>query len=227
MKRINIAIDGFSSCGKSTLAKQLAKHFSYIYIDSGAMYRGVTLFALQQGFFDNDQLDHRRLVAALDNVDISFITNAEGESNLTLNGRLVEPEIRDMHVSEKVSEVAAIPEVREKLVFLQQKIAAQKGVVMDGRDIGTNVMPDAEMKFFMTAQPEIRAQRRFDELTAKGISVSFKEVLENLRHRDELDSTRATNPLRQADDAIAIDNSEIGLKDQFNYVLQLLKQAVQ
>lgn len=191
------------------------------------MYRAVALFALQNNLFDNANLDQQKLINLLEQIEVSFTTDTNGQSVIMLNGREVEAEIREMRVSEKVSEIATIPEVRKKLVSLQQKIASKKGVVMDGRDIGTNVMPDAEVKLFMTARPEVRAQRRFEELKAKGKTVTFEDVLKNLRHRDELDSTRAANPLRQADDAIAFDNSDIGLNDQFDHVLNLITQVVQ
>lgn len=191
------------------------------------MYRAVALFALQNNLFDNANLDQQKLINLLEQIEVSFTTDTNGQSVIMLNGREVEAEIREMRVSEKVSEIATIPEVRKKLVSLQQKIASKKGVVMDGRDIGTNVMPDAEVKLFMTARPEVRAQRRFEELKAKGKTVTFEDVLKNLRHRDELDSTRVANPLRQADDAIAFDNSDIGLNDQFDHVLNLITQVVQ
>lgn len=225
MKPINIAIDGYSSCGKSTLAKQLAEHFSFIYIDSGAMYRAIALFALENDLYDNGQLDRKGLIDALDKIDVKFIKGENGTAHVALNGRDIEADIRQMRVSEKVSEIAAIAEVRKKLVKLQQEMAAEKGVVMDGRDIGTNVIPDAEVKLFMTARPEVRAQRRFDELSSKGMDATYEEVLENLRLRDEQDSTRETNPLRKAPDAIEFDNSDIGLKDQFKYVLDIIDSA--
>lgn len=224
MSPINIAIDGYSSCGKSTLAKQLANHFHYIYIDSGAMYRAITLYALENGFYEDGELNQQQLIGALDEINVRFERDGEKPARILLNNRDVEDEIRGMHVSEKVSPVAAIPEVRKKLVALQRQMAAEKGVVMDGRDIGTNVIPDAEVKLFMTASPEVRAQRRYDELKAKGQEASFEEVLENLRSRDEQDSSREANPLRQADDAVVIDNSNTGLDDQFSEVLQLIEK---
>lgn len=227
MTPINIAIDGYSSCGKSTLAKQLARHFGYIYIDSGAMYRAVTLFAMQSGFYNNGELDREQLLASLEEIDVSFKRNGKVPAPILLNGQEVEDQIRDMSVSEKVSEIAAIREVREKLVKLQQQMADQKGVVMDGRDIGTHVIPDADVKLFMTASPEVRAQRRYDELKAKGMEVTYDEVLENLRQRDETDSTRTASPLRKADDAILFDNSEIGLEDQFEHALAIVNEAIQ
>lgn len=226
MSLINIAIDGYSSCGKSTLAKQLADHFHYIYIDSGAMYRAITFYAMEEGFYEGGNLNREQLIGALDKINVRFERNGEKPARILLNNRDVEDEIRGMHVSEKVSAVAAIPEVREKLVALQRQMAAEKGVVMDGRDIGTNVIPDAEVKLFMTATPEVRAQRRYDELKNKGQEVTFEEVLENLRSRDEQDSTREANPLRQADDAVVIDNSNIGLDDQFSQVLKLIEPII-
>lgn len=227
MNPINIAIDGYSSCGKSTLAKQLAEHLGYIYIDSGAMYRAIALYALENGFYDDDTLDRDGLIAALDDVNVTFERNrGGGVAPVLLNGAEVESEIRQMRVSERVSEIAAIPEVRRKLVQLQQAMAADKGVVMDGRDIGTHVIPDAEVKLFMTARPEVRAQRRFDELKSKGIAVTYEEVLENLKSRDEQDTTRKTNPLRKGDDAIEFDNSDIGLDAQFDHALTIVEKVI-
>lgn len=227
MNPINIAIDGYSSCGKSTLAKQLARHFGYIYIDSGAMYRAVTLYAMQSGFYQNGKLDREKLLDSLEYIHVAFRRNGKVPAPILLNGQEVEDQIREMAVSEKVSEIAAIPEVRKKLVRLQQAMAADKGVVMDGRDIGTHVIPNADVKLFMTATPEVRAQRRYDELKGKGMDVTYEEVLENLRQRDETDSTRAASPLRKADDAIAFDNSEIGLEKQFDHALALVQKATQ
>jgi len=222
---INIAIDGYSSCGKSTLAKQLAAHLGYIYIDSGAMYRAVTLFAMENQLFNSEKLDLAALLKKLPEIDVRFDRSETGHNQILLNGKPVENKIRDMRVSERVSEIAAIPEVRHKLVKLQQAMAAEKGVVMDGRDIGTHVMPDAELKLFMTASPEIRAQRRYDELKGKGMDVSYEEVLKNLSERDETDSNRATNPLRQAKDAIVLDNSHLTPDAQFNRAVELVKEA--
>lgn len=224
-QKINIAIDGFSSCGKSTLAKQLAEELGYIYIDSGAMYRAIALFAMESGLYQNGNLNHEDLIRELENVTVQFKRNADGKNEVVLNGNPVESEIRKMAVSERVSEIAAIPEVRTKLVKLQQAMAADKGVVMDGRDIGTNVIPDAEVKLFMTASPEIRAQRRFDELKGKGMNVSYEEVLKNLADRDETDSNRETNPLRQADDAIVIDNSHLTMEEQFEKAVNIIEEA--
>ncbi len=228
MRKISIAIDGHSSTGKSTLARRLAKSLGYVYIDSGAMYRAVTLFALRHGLV-NGELDKEGLVSRLGELQLCFRVNEEsGRSEITLNGENVEKEIRTIEVSRHVSEVAAIPEVREKLVALQREMGRDKGVVMDGRDIGTVVLPDAELKLFMTAAPEIRAARRYKELLERGDAVSFEEVLKNVRHRDHLDSNREVSPLKQAADAIRFDNSDMGLEEQFervrSYVGRLLEK---
>lgn len=191
------------------------------------MYRAIALYALQNNLFSENKLDEHQLIDNLNKIDVRFLPVANGTARIALNGTDVESEIRQMNVSEKVSTIAAIPEVREKLVQLQQDMAAGKGVVMDGRDIGTHVIPDAEVKLFMTARPEVRARRRFDELTAKGETVTYEAVLENLRQRDEMDSNRKTNPLRKADDAIEFDNSDIGLEDQFGRVLKIIESVIQ
>ncbi len=223
-KKINIAIDGYSSTGKSTLAKDIAKALNYIYIDTGAMYRAVTLFALENKFIGKNFFDKEKLIRALDRIDISFKHNSKtGKSETYLNGKNVEKQIRDMHVSEYVSQVAEIPEVREKLVKLQQKIARQKGVVMDGRDIGTVVMPDAELKIFMTASPEIRARRRWEELKQKGMNIPYEQVKENVVHRDHIDTTRKHSPLTRTKDAILIDNTHLSREEQLEKVLQLVE----
>ena len=224
MSKINIAIDGFSSCGKSTLAKQLAQQIGYVYVDSGAMYRAVTLFAMRGGFFTGMDLNEAQLIAELEKVDVRLSYDSNTQSQITfLNGENVEEEIRKMPVSQRVSQVAVVKEVRERMVFLQQQMALDKGVVMDGRDIGTVVMPDAELKIFMTASPEVRAQRRLDELAAKGEEVSFDEVIENLKHRDHIDQTRDESPLRQADDARVLDNSSITREEQLDLVKSWIK----
>ncbi len=221
MKKISIAIDGHSSTGKSTLARQLAKSLGYVYIDSGAMYRAVALYAMENGLI-GETLDEAGLVGHLHALELGFKVNPEtGRSEIQLNGENVEKQIRTIEVSRYVSEVAAIPEVREKLVRLQQAMGAEKGVVMDGRDIGTVVLPGAELKLFMTAAPETRAARRYKELLDRGESVTFEEVLRNVRHRDHLDSTRAISPLTRADDAIRLDNSDMGLKEQYERVRSL------
>ena len=219
---INIAIDGYSSCGKSTMAKALAKELSYIYIDTGSMYRSIALFALRENLFE---LGLEKLTERLPEVSVTFGLNPKTEKiEVQLNGEWVEQHIRTMEVSGKVSEVAAIPHVRKKLVELQQRMGEDKGVVMDGRDIGTVVFPKAELKIFMTASPEIRAQRRFDELQAKGDKVSLKEVSENLKHRDYVDTHREADPLRQAEDAVVIDNSYLTPMEQLTKAIQLAKE---
>lgn len=216
---INIAIDGFSSCGKSTLAKQLAKEIGFVYVDSGAMYRAVTLYAMRNGFFTGMDLNEKLLIENLSKVNVTLSYDPKTESQITfLNDENVEEEIRKMPVSQRVSQVAVVKEVRERLVYLQQKMAHKKGIVMDGRDIGTVVLPDAELKIFMTASPKVRAQRRLDELEAKGEKVSFMEVIENLQHRDHIDQTREESPLRQADDARVLDNSNITRAQQLEMV---------
>lgn len=198
----------------------MAKELNYLYIDSGAMYRAVALFALRSNLVKSEELLKDKLVEALDSVYITFKYSPERMKTETwLNGKNVEKEIRSMQVSKYVSQVASIPEVRKKLVRLQQRLAESRGVVMDGRDIGTVVLPDAELKFFMTADPEVRAKRRFDELVDKGMEVSFEEVLKNIQSRDHIDSTRETDPLRQADDAIVVDNSNLTIEEQFTFVM--------
>ncbi len=223
-KRLKIAIDGHASCGKSTLAKGLAKELGYIYIDTGAMYRAVTLFALRNNLIVNDKVDKKKLIELLDNIRISFSYNPETDKNHTfLNGEDVEKEIRSMEVSGYASEIAAIPEVREKLVKLQQKLGEQGGVVMDGRDIGTVVFPDADLKIFLTAKPEVRAKRRYEELKQKGYDADYQEILQNILKRDKIDSTREVNPLKIADDAVYFDNSNINQQEQLAMFLALIK----
>ncbi|MEJ2584546.1 MAG: (d)CMP kinase [Robiginitalea sp.] len=227
MRKISIAIDGHSSTGKSTLARQLAKSLGYVYIDSGAMYRAVTLYALRNGLV-NGALDRDGLIGHLADLKLGFRLNEEnGRSEIRLNGENVEKAIRTIEVSRHVSEVAAIPEVREKLVRLQRDMGKDKGVVMDGRDIGTVVLPDAELKLFMTAAPEIRAARRSKELLERGEEVSFEDVLKNVRHRDHLDSHREVSPLKQAGDAIRFDNSDMGLSEQFERVLSFARRVIE
>ena len=216
---INIAIDGFSSCGKSTLAKQLAKEIGFVYVDSGAMYRAVTLYAMRNDFFDGMDLKSQLLIDDLKKINVTLSYEPKTQSQITfLNGENVEEEIRKMPVSQRVSQVAVVKEVRQRLVFLQKQMALKKSVVMDGRDIGTVVLPEAELKIFMTATPEVRAQRRLDELDAKGEKVSFSEVIENLKHRDHVDQTRDESPLRQASDARILDNSNITREEQLEMV---------
>lgn len=227
MKKITIAIDGFSSTGKSTIAKQLAKELAYIYVDTGAMYRAVTLFALRNGYINDEHFDKQKLVQNLDAIDLKFHYNeALGFAEMYLNGENVEREIRTLEVSDYVSKVAAVPEVRHQLVKQQQKMGKDKGIVMDGRDIGTVVFPDAELKFFMTASPEKRAVRRYKELLDKGDKVAYKDVLRNVQNRDYIDSHREDSPLRQAEGAVPIDNTDMGLKEQFERILSLVKRTI-
>ena len=216
MKKIVIAIDGFSSCGKSTMAKDLAKEVGYIYVDTGAMYRSVTLYALRNNLFSEDgTVKEDELEERIGDINISFKLNTQtGRPDTYLNGERVEDEIRSLEVSQKVSPIAAIPFVREKLVKEQQKMGEAKGIVMDGRDIGTVVFPHAELKIFVTASAEVRAQRRYDELQAKGMPANFDDILKNVQERDYIDSHRATSPLRQADDAIVLDNSHMTIAEQ-------------
>lgn len=228
MKRIRIAIDGLSASGKSTLAQGLAKALNYLYIDSGAMYRAVALFALREKLIDREgRLDEAGLIAALDRVFLTFRFNpASGRGEMCLNGRNVEKEIRTHEVSRHVSIVARLSEVREKLVRAQQRMAEDGGVVMDGRDIGTVVLPNAEVKFFMKASIEARAQRRYDDLAKRGRTVSMDEVKANLEERDHLDSTRDIGPLQQATDAIVIDNSELSIEQQFEHMMSLVQDQL-
>lgn len=225
MKKITIAIDGFSSCGKSTMAKDLAREIGYIYIDSGAMYRAVTLYCLQQGLFHEKQVDEERLAAAIPTIQISFKLNLQtGRPDTYLNGENVEQRIRTMEVSSHVSIVAALPFVREAMVKQQQEMGKAKGIVMDGRDIGTTVFPDAELKIFVTASPEIRAQRRYDELKAKGEEADFESILENVKQRDYIDQNRETSPLRQAEDALLLDNSHLTIAEQKEWLASQFKR---
>ena len=217
-RRLTIAVDGFSSCGKSTFAKALAARFGYVFVDTGAMYRAVTLFALENGAIRSGIVDEEALVALLPKIDIVFRFNpARGASDIYVNGDLVEGKIRTIEVSNCVSGVSSVGEVREKLVAMQQQMGRNKGIVMDGRDIGTVVFPDAEIKLFMTADPTVRAQRRYDELTAKGDKVSLAEIEDNVRSRDIADQNRAISPLRKADDAVVLDNSYMTIDDQMKW----------
>jgi len=225
-KKIIIAIDGFSSTGKSTIAKHLAAELNYLYVDTGAMYRAITFYAMRHNYVTADFLNEKALINDLDKITLEFIYNSELQfSEMCLNGVNVEREIRTIAVSKLVSKVSAISEVRRKLVEQQQAMGLKKGLVMDGRDIGTVVFPDAELKLFMTASPEKRATRRYKELLDKGHKVNYEEVLENVQQRDLIDSTRDDSPLKKAADAIAFDNSDMGLKEQFErvYNLALLK----
>jgi cytidylate kinase len=227
MKKIIIAIDGHSSCGKSTMAKELAKTIHYNYIDSGAMYRAVTLFCLEKGFFNNDVLDLEAVKHSLNGIHISFKYNEKtGSSDTFLNGENVEKQIRSMAVADKVSPVAAVGFIREAMVKQQQAMGKEKGIVMDGRDIGTVVFPAAELKLFVTARPEVRAQRRLDELIAKGETVNFEEVLKNIEKRDFIDSTRKDGPLLQAPDAVVLDNSDITIAEQNAFLLRLFEVLI-
>ena len=221
MEKIIIAIDGFSSCGKSTMAKDLAHELGYIYVDTGAMYRCVALYALQHKLFLKDgEINIPELEAAMPNINISFKLNKEtGRPDTYLNNENVENKIRTMEVSSHVSSIAAIPFVREALVAQQQKMGKDKGIVMDGRDIGTVVFPNAELKIFVTASPEVRAQRRYDELMEKGMEADYNEILENVKRRDYIDSHRDVSPLRKADDAIELDNSNISIEEQKHWLI--------
>ena len=221
IKKIVIAIDGFSSCGKSTFAKAIAARLGYIFIDTGAMYRAVTLCAIRQGAVDENSVNEQAVVSLLDGLEVSFKFNAErGASDVYVNGECVEGAIRTIEVSNCVSRISSIREVREKLVALQQQMGRDRGVVMDGRDIGTVVFPDAELKIFMTADPKVRAERRYAELTAKGDVVTMEEILENVISRDEADMTRAISPLRQADDAVVLDNSYMSVEEQMAWFME-------
>ena len=216
MKKITIAIDGYSSCGKSTMAKDLAKEIGYIYVDTGAMYRSVTLYALRNNLFNADgSIREQELQEQMKNINISFQFNKEtGRPDTYLNGEKVEDDIRTMEVSSHVSPIATLAFVREALVKQQQRMGAEKGIVMDGRDIGTVVFPDAELKIFVTASAEVRAQRRYDELKAKGMEADFADILKNVQERDYIDSHRETSPLRKADDALELDNSQLTIAEQ-------------
>lgn len=229
MKKIVIAIDGYSSCGKSTMAKDLAREVGYIYVDTGAMYRAVTLFAMRNGVFDAEgNIDEARLKALLPDVKLTFKLNSETKlPEVCLNGECVERDIRTLEVSQHVSPIAALPFVREKLVEQQQAMGKEKGIVMDGRDIGTVVFPDAELKIFVTASAEIRAQRRFKELEAKGMPANFDEILQNVEQRDYIDTHRETSPLRQADDALVLDNSHLTIADQKVWLMKKFNERTQ
>lgn len=226
MKKITIAIDGFSSCGKSTMAKDLAKEIGYIYIDSGAMYRAVTLYSIRHGFFEPKGIDTDSLRKHMNQIHITFQLDPETNRPQTyLNGENVEKEIRTMEVSGKVSPISAIDFVREAMVAQQQEMGKAKGIVMDGRDIGTTVFPDAELKIFVTASPEIRAQRRYEELKEKGQEASFTEILANVKERDYIDQNRAVSPLRKADDAILLDNSQMTIAQQKEWLAKQFQKV--
>ena len=226
-KKIVIAIDGFSSCGKSTFAKAIASRLGYIFIDTGAMYRAVTLYALQQGAIRSGIVDNDAVVALLNDVEITFRFNHQrGASDIYVNGDLAEGKIRSIEVSNCVSSVSSIREVREKLVAMQQQMGRDRGVVMDGRDIGTVVFPDAELKIYMTADARVRAERRYAELKAKGDDVTMEEILENVISRDNADMTRAISPLRRADDAIELDNSYMSVEEQMAWFMERYEAVI-
>ncbi|WP_278599035.1 (d)CMP kinase [Bacteroides nordii] len=225
MKKITIAIDGFSSCGKSTMAKDLAREIGYIYIDSGAMYRAVTLYSIENGIFKGDTINTEELKKRMNDIHISFRIDPEtGRPNTYLNGVNVENKIRTMEVSSKVSPISTLDFVRSAMVQQQQAMGNEKGIVMDGRDIGTTVFPNAELKIFVTATPEIRAQRRYDELKAKGQEASFDEILENVKQRDYIDQHREVSPLRKADDALLLDNTELTIQQQKEWLFNQYNQ---
>lgn len=227
MRKITIAIDGYSSTGKSTLAKQLADFLGYVYVDSGAMYRAVTLYAMEQGIISETHFDKVKLIESLPSIKLQFKKEEDfGKAHIFLNGRDVENEIRNLAVSELVSPIATIPEVRAKLVAQQHEMGRKKTVVMDGRDIGTVVFPNAELKIFMNASAYERSHRRYKELLERGEDVKFEDVLRNLEERDRIDTTREDSPLRKASDAIEINNSEMNVEDQFQMALQLAKDRI-
>jgi len=227
MKRITIAIDGFSSTGKSTVAKQLAKALGYVYVDTGAMYRAVTLYAIQNNFINDGHFDRKSLISKLKDIRISFSFNKSlGFAEVYLNDMNVEKDIRTLEVSRFVSKVAEVSEVRKMLVLQQQNMGKHKGIVMDGRDIGTVVFPDAELKIFMTASAETRAKRRFEEMIKRGDDVEYEHVLKNVRERDYIDSHRKDSPLKKAEGAIEIDNSNMNLQEQFKKILELAEMTI-
>ncbi|WP_310991849.1 (d)CMP kinase [Aequorivita marina] len=227
MSKITIAIDGYSSTGKSTVAKQIADYLGYVYVDSGAMYRAVTLYAMQHDIISKTHFNKEKLIEALNAIHLKFKKEtAWNKAHIFLNGKDVESEIRGLEVSEFVSKIAAVHEVRVKLVAQQQEMGLEKGVVMDGRDIGTVVFPEAELKLFMSTSAEIRAKRRFKELRERGDQVAYADVLKNIQDRDYMDTNREDSPLRKDAEAIEVDNSEMNLEDQFHYVLQLAKDRI-
>ena len=228
MKKITIAIDGFSSCGKSTMAKDLAKEIGYIYIDSGAMYRAVTLYCIEKNIFQDKEIDKVRLQKELEQIEIHFELDTQtGRPRTLLNGIDVEDKIRTMEVSSRVSIIAAIGFVREFLVTQQQRMGKSKGIVMDGRDIGTTVFPHAELKIFVTASAEIRAERRYKELNEKGEIANFDEILANIKERDHIDQTRTVSPLRRAEDALLLDNSLLSLSEQKAWLIKQYQKAIE
>ncbi|HNY43914.1 MAG: (d)CMP kinase [Bacteroidota bacterium] len=225
-KTIKIAVDGHSSCGKSTLAKDLAKYFDFLYIDTGAMYRAVTLFAIRKGVFKNDKENYELLLKNLSEINIEFKQTSKDKTEIYLNGENVEYEIRNLEVSSKVSPIATVPEVRTLLVDLQRKMSENKSVVMDGRDIGTVVFPNAEVKLFVTADVETRAKRRFDELKQKNIDVDYESIFKNITERDFIDQNREVSPLKMAEDAILIDNSKLTIKQQLDLAVKIIKEKI-
>ena len=229
MKKITIAIDGHSSCGKSTMAKELARKLGYIYVDTGAMYRTVTLYAMRNNMFTADgEVKTDELQKSMNNIKVSFRINEEtGRPDACLNDECVENIIRSIEVSNHVSKIAAIPFVREAMVEQQRRMGAEKGIVMDGRDIGTTVFPDAELKIFVTASAKVRAQRRYEELQQKGMPADFDEILKNVEERDYIDSHREVSPLRQAEDAILLDNSDLTIPQQNEWLMQQVEKALQ
>lgn len=229
MKKITIAIDGFSSCGKSTMAKDLAKKLGYVYVDTGAMYRAVTLYAMRNGLFNADgSVKTADLERQMNKINITFKLNKMAERPDTyLNNELVENDIRTLEVSNHVSQIAAVPFIREAMVAQQQRMGKDKGVVMDGRDIGTTVFPEAELKVFVTASAEVRAQRRYDELKEKGMPADFNDILKNVQERDYIDSHREVSPLRKAPDAIELDNSHMTITEQSAWLMELVKQKIE
>ena len=227
MKKITIAIDGFSSCGKSTMAKDLAKEIGYIYIDSGAMYRAVTLYSIENGIFCGSEINEETLKERINDIHITFRIDPETGRPVTyLNGNNVENRIRTMEVSSKVSPISTLGFVREALVEQQQAMGREKGIVMDGRDIGTTVFPDAELKIFVTASAQVRAQRRYDELKAKGEEADFDSILENVKQRDYIDQNREVSPLRKADDALTLDNTNLTIDEQRNWLFDRYNQII-
>ena len=229
MKKITIAIDGFSSCGKSTMAKDLAKKLGYVYVDTGAMYRAVTLYAMRNGLFNADgSVKTADLERQMNKINITFKLNKTAERpNTYLNNELVENDIRTLEVSNHVSQIAAVPLIREAMVAQQQRMGKDKGVVMDGRDIGTTVFPEAELKVFVTASAEVRAQRRYDELKEKGMPADFNDILKNVQERDYIDSHREVSPLRKAPDAIELDNSHMTIAEQSAWLMEQVKQKIE
>ena len=225
--KITIAIDGFSSTGKSTIAKKLAKNLGYIYVDTGAMYRAVTLYAMENNYISDDFISQEKLISDLSKISLTFQFNEDlGFAEMYLNGKNVEKKIRSLAVSQQVSKIAKISEVRQKLVIIQKEIGKEKGIVMDGRDIGTVVFPEAELKLFMTASADKRAKRRYKELIEKGDKVNYDEILQNVVERDEIDSNRKHSPLIKANDAIEIDNSEMTIEQQYQKIISLVKERI-